>query len=144
MASSSPRRPLALNIPRLVLWVASAALVGGGYLLMHVYNAKEAAIYTSGQADYAALFTAQSGSTVGGYLVAAGALGALLGVLSLALTWRAPAPAWEAPVAADVVDDESFDDSVDDSFDDEGPQELDAETSEETPVAEDAAAPATR
>jgi hypothetical protein len=108
MSSNSPRLLSRINLPRLVLWVASVVIGLVGYYLIASSNAKQTAVYTSGKADYAKLFAAQSGATVGGLLIAVGVLGLLLALVTLAL---APRPV--AIVAVDETDD------LDDEFDDD-------------------------
>ncbi|RPE75138.1 MULTISPECIES: hypothetical protein [unclassified Frondihabitans] len=98
MSLSSSSRFARINIPRMVLWLVSLVVAAGGYLLMTQSNAKEAAVYASGTADYPKLFAAQSGSTVGGLLIAAGVIGALLALTSMSITWRA-AQAREIPAS---------------------------------------------
>lgn len=97
MSSSSSRRLSRINIPRIVLWLASVVVGVLGYLLMTTSNNTEATIYTAGTADYPALFAAQSGSTVGGMLIVIGVLGLLLALTSMAIT-RRPAAAPEVAV----------------------------------------------
>lgn len=119
MSSTPAPRLSRFNLPRLVLWLASLVVAVGGYVLMIHSNAREAAVYASGTADYPTLISSQSMSTLGGLLVAVGVLGALLALVSLALTRRAAPPvaatAWPAPGAVethplDAVDDDDADD----------------------------------
>lgn len=94
----------------MILWLASLVVVVGGYFLMTISNSHEAAVYSSGTADYPKLFAAQSGSTIGGLLIAVGALGALLALASMAVTWR-PAVAREVAASdSTVLDADDFDD----------------------------------
>jgi len=88
MSSSSTNHRSNINLPRMILWLASIVVAVAGYVLLTTSNSREAAIYVAGKADYPKLFAAQSGSTIGGLLVAVGVLGALLALLSLAVTWR--------------------------------------------------------
>ncbi|RNE66805.1 hypothetical protein [Cryobacterium tepidiphilum] len=111
--SRSNSGPLAkLNVPLLVLWLASVVVAVAGYLLMTSSNANQAALYTSQTGDYAKLFAAQSGSTVGGLLIAVGVLGVLLALAAQASTRvRNVAPA-AAPAVIDehdlTSDDQAF------------------------------------
>jgi hypothetical protein len=76
----------------MILWLASLVTAVVGFILVLTSNANEAAIYVAGKADYPKLFAAQSGSTIGGYLIAAGVLGALLALTSMAITRRPSLP----------------------------------------------------
>ncbi|AMM22119.1 hypothetical protein AX769_20670 [Frondihabitans sp. PAMC 28766] len=101
----------------MILWLASIVVAVVGYLLMITFNSKEAAIYVSGKADYPKLFAYTSGSTIGGLLIAVGVLGALLALVSMAITWRPAAPVVAADPASaglDVDRDADDDDSDDD------------------------------
>lgn len=101
----------------MVLWLASIVVAGGGLLLMTTSNAREAAIYTAGKADYPKLFAAQSGSTIGGLLVAVGVLGALLALMSLTLAWRPPVTPQPSPLETGENSDEDSDEDRDDQDD---------------------------
>lgn len=136
-AAPSPRLAR-FNLPLAILWLASAVAIAGGYLLMSKGNSDQAAVYTSGQADYAALFSAQSNATVGGLLIGAGVVGALLGgaVLALRKPVVVPAPAlaaFPAPAEEDLVDDDPFDDEAD--LDEAAAQKRAAEPVEATDAA---------
>lgn len=115
MSSSSSPLLSRINVPRIVLWLASIVVAVLGYVLMAASNANESAIYTAGKADYPKLFAAQSGSTIGGLLIAVGVLGALLALASMAITWRPPtspevaAPVPEAAGARSAEPDEELD-----------------------------------
>ncbi|ROQ38712.1 hypothetical protein EDF46_2353 [Frondihabitans sp. PhB188] len=101
MPSTPAPRLSRINLPRMILWLASLVVAVGGYLLMTISNTREAAIYTAGTADYPKLFATQSGSTIGGLLIAVGVLGALLALTSMALTWK-PRVATEAEAAPEA------------------------------------------
>jgi hypothetical protein len=119
MTSSSFSTSSRINLPRMILWLASIVVAVAGFLLMLASNTNEAAIYTAGKADYPKLFAAQSGSTVGGYLIAVGVLGALLALASMTLTRRdvvAPATAvvtTPTPEAVEPAHDEEGQDDHD-------------------------------
>ena len=104
MPSSPSRRLSTVNIPRMALWLASIVVAVCGWFLMTTSNSNEAAIYTAGKADYPKLFAAQSGSTIGGLLIAVGVLGALLALTSLAVTRRSTSTPEGAVVDAAVLD----------------------------------------
>ncbi|WP_022883664.1 hypothetical protein [Glaciibacter superstes] len=105
--SSNASSPLAkINIPLIVLWLASVIVAVLGYLWMTSSNSGQAALYTSGAADYDKLFVAQSGSTVGGLLIAVGVLGVLLALAAQAAS-RKQAVEPEVVVFDDV---DEFDD----------------------------------
>lgn len=128
--SSNVSSPLAkINIPLILLWLASVIVAVLGYLWMTSSNSDQAALYTSGAADYEKLFVAQSGSTVGGLLIAVGVLGVLLALAAQASSRKTVTP--------EVV-------VIDDEFDDDELIEAPVATSDDTtttdaaePVAED-------
>jgi phosphotransferase system glucose/maltose/N-acetylglucosamine-specific IIC component len=130
MSSSSSSRPSRINLPLLLLWIASIVVGVIGYFLMTSSNAKEAAVYTAGKADYPKLFADQSGSTIGGLLLAVGVLGLLLALASHAIARAAAARSAAAvPEAAD------FGEVGDVTDEDDDVEYL------ETPAAEDAPGP---
>lgn len=109
--SRTSASPLAkLNVPLILLWLASVIVAVAGYVLMTSSNANQAQLYTSQTGDYAKLFAAQSGSTIGGLLLAVGVLGVLLALAAqVTARTRTVAPAPVAPGESDLAfDDQSF------------------------------------
>jgi hypothetical protein len=102
--------PLArFNFPLLGLWIASAAAIVGGWVLVQSGNAAQADLYTSQSGDYAMLFDAQSTATTGGQLIGVGVLGLLLALVVHAVARsraNAVAAASAGLASAAVVDDE--------------------------------------
>lgn len=112
MPTTTPRR-FALNLPLLVLWIAAAGVAALGYWLVQRGNAAQAEFYTAGGTDPLELLSAQSTTTMGGLLLAAGVVGLLLALAThararsaaiLAANTVADAATSE-PVASDDVDD---------------------------------------
>lgn len=109
--SRTSASPLAkLNVPLILLWLASIIVAVAGYVLMTSSNANQAQLYTSQTGDYAKLFAAQSGSTIGGLLIGVGVLGVLLALAAQAIArTRTVALAPVAPGESDLAfDDQSF------------------------------------
>ncbi|GAA4664047.1 hypothetical protein [Frondihabitans cladoniiphilus] len=129
MSITTASRPSKINIPRMVLWLASLVVAVVGYFLMTTSNSKEAALYVSGKADYPKLFAAQSGSTIGGLLIAAGVIGALLALTSMAITRHMASPIAGDARAADFAPAD---------FDEADFDEADAEPAPVVPAAEPA------
>jgi phosphotransferase system glucose/maltose/N-acetylglucosamine-specific IIC component len=103
-----------VNVPLIVLWLASVVVAVVGYLLMTSSNSQQAALYTSGAADYPKLFAAQSGSTIGGLLIAVGVLGVLLALAAQVIASKRVA----APVRL-VVDEAELESDDDEPYVDE-------------------------
>lgn len=134
MSSNSSSALSKINIPLIVLWLASVVVAVLGYFWMTSSNSDQAALYTSGAADYDKLFVAQSGSTVGGLLIAVGVLGVLLALAAQAATrHRNVTP--EVVVIDDV--DEFDDEELDETPVDEAATSDTATTDAAEPVAED-------
>ncbi|RZS66631.1 hypothetical protein EV187_2370 [Agromyces ramosus] len=115
---TTPRR-LALNLPLLVLWIAAVGVAAVGYWLVQRGNAAQAEFYTAGGTDPLELLSAQSTTTMGGLLLAAGVVGLLLALAThararsaaiLAANTVADAATHE-PVASEDFDD--LDDRLD-------------------------------
>ncbi len=98
-----------LNLPLVALWLAGVIVTVLGWLVLSSSNTAQADFYTSASQDYAAYFTAQSGSTLGSVLIGAGVLGMILALASQVRVRGA--------VVATVVDDVVVDDNED--FEDE-------------------------
>jgi preprotein translocase subunit SecG len=116
MSRTSSSALAKVNVPLIVLWLASVVVAVVGYVLMTSSNSNQAALYTSGAADYAKLFAAQSGSTVGGLLIAVGVLGVLLALAAqVAASTRVAAPVRLVVDEAELEsDDEQYvDETVD-------------------------------
>lgn len=135
MPSNSSRLLSKINLPLALLWLVSVVIAVLGYVLMASSNSEQAAIYTSGEADYAKLFAAQSAGTVGGLLIAVGVLGLLLALTAQAVTRHRGATPEVAALDIAVLDTTEFDKA---EFDTEPLPEA---TEIETP-ATDAAEPA--
>lgn len=86
MSSFSSNRLSHINIPLTALWLASVISVALGYFLMSSSNSDQAALYSAQSANYGKLLKAQSGSTLGGLLIAVGVLGLLLALAALTVT----------------------------------------------------------
>ena len=129
MTSNTPTRALP-NLPLIGTWVAALALLGVGLWLLNTSNASQVELYTAQSQDYAAYLGAQTGTTVGGLLIAVGALAIVIAAATQAVAWSIARRASQADAAVPAEFDE------DDSFDDE-PVEAAV-----TPVEETAEAPA--
>ncbi|MFF2388645.1 hypothetical protein [Agromyces sp. NPDC058104] len=112
MTSNTPTRALP-NLPLIGTWVAALALLGVGLWLLNTSNASQVELYTAQSQDYAAYLGAQTGTTVGGLLIAVGALAIVIAAATQAVAWSIARRATQAEVAAPAGFDE------DDSFDDE-------------------------
>jgi len=111
MSRTSSRPRAKVNLPLIALWVASVAAAVIGYLLMTMSNTNQAALYTSQTGDYGKLFAAQSGSTVGGLLIAVGVLGVLLALASQVIA-RTKVATPEAVVADSSPTDIDYDEHL--------------------------------
>ncbi|MFE6964887.1 hypothetical protein ACFVAJ_07225 [Agromyces sp. NPDC057679] len=112
MTSNTPTRALP-NLPLIGTWVAALALLGVGLWLLNTSNASQVELYTAQSQDYAAYLGAQTGTTVGGLLIAVGALAIVIAAATQAVAWSIARRASQSDAAAPVEFDE------DDSFDDE-------------------------
>ena len=99
MPDATPRR-LALNIPLIVLWVASIAVGAIGYWQLRTGNAGQADFYNNGGSDYLTYLDLQTQSTVGGMLLIAGIVGVLVALAVHARNRHASVVAREALAAA--------------------------------------------
>ena len=102
MPDATPRR-LALNIPLIVLWVASIAVGAIGYWQLRAGNAGQADFYNTGGSDYLTYLDLQTQSTVGGMLLIAGIVGVLVALAVHARNRHASVVAREALAAAAPV-----------------------------------------
>ncbi|MGW9185524.1 hypothetical protein [Agromyces sp. NPDC055661] len=102
MPDATPRR-LALNIPLIVLWVASIAVGAIGYWQLRTGNAGQADFYNNGGSDYLTYLDLQTQSTVGGMLLIAGIVGVLVALAVHARNRHASVVAREALAAAAPV-----------------------------------------
>lgn len=110
MTSNTPTRTLP-NLPLIGTWVAALALLGVGLWLLNTSNASQVELYTAQSQDYAAYLGAQTGTTVGGLLVAVGALAIVIAAATQAVAWsiaRRAAQA-DAAVPAEFDEEDSFD-----------------------------------
>ncbi|TYL51189.1 hypothetical protein [Agromyces mariniharenae] len=118
MPDATPRR-LALNIPLIVLWVASIAVGAIGYWQLRAGNAGQADFYNTGGSDYLTYLDLQTQSTIGGMLLIAGIVGVLVALAVHARNRHASVVAREAlaaaaPVALVEVDEfDEYDDADD-------------------------------
>ncbi|MGW4930266.1 hypothetical protein ACWEOH_14035 [Agromyces sp. NPDC004153] len=116
MPDATPRR-LALNIPLIVLWVASIAVGAIGYWQLRAGNAGQADFYNTGGSDYLTFLDLQTQSTIGGMLIIAGIVGVLVALAVHARNRHASvvargALAAAAPVGFVEVDEfDEFDDA---------------------------------
>ncbi|HEU0182497.1 MAG TPA: hypothetical protein VFR16_09945 [Agromyces mariniharenae] len=102
MPDATPRR-LALNIPLIVLWVASIAVGAIGYWQLRAGNAGQADFYNTGGSDYLTYLDLQTQSTIGGMLLIAGIVGVLIALAVHARNRHASVVAREALAAAAPV-----------------------------------------
>ena len=102
MPDATPRR-IALNIPLIVLWVASIAVAAIGYWQLRAGNAGQADFYNNGGSDYLTYLDLQTQSTVGGMLLIAGIVGVLVALAVHARNRHASVVAREALAAAAPV-----------------------------------------
>ncbi|MBX0301622.1 hypothetical protein K2F54_16750 [Cryobacterium sp. 1639] len=91
------------NLALVLLWLVDVAVTVTGYLIFTSSNASQAEFYTNQSADYVTYFTAQSGSSLGATLMAAGALGFIITLAAHVLA-RAIAKTTAAGVPTDAVD----------------------------------------
>ena len=77
-------RRLTRMLPFLALWVAVAAVGGIGIWMVLSGNQGQADFYNLGGSDYLELLTLQSKTSIGGLLVAVGALGLIVALATLA------------------------------------------------------------
>ncbi|MFF2495656.1 hypothetical protein [Agromyces sp. NPDC058064] len=134
MTSNTPTRALP-NLPLIGTWVAALALLGVGLWLLNTSNASQVELYTAQSQDYAAYLGAQTGTTVGGLLIAVGALAIVVAAATQAVAWSIARRATQSDAAVPAGFDE------DDSFDDE-PVVAAVVPAEAAPVAEAPAAQA--
>lgn len=88
MSNAITRRPT-LNIPIIVLWVASVAVGLFGYFFVLGGNAAQADFYNTGGTDPLQALNLQTQSTIGGMLLTAGVVGVLLALATHARNWAA-------------------------------------------------------
>ncbi|MCU1442406.1 MAG: hypothetical protein JWQ59_556 [Cryobacterium sp.] len=100
MSRNSSAMPPKLNIPLIVLWLASLVVAAVGYFVLTSSNAAQAEFYNAQSVDYATYFAAQSGSGLGSTLIGVGVLGLLIALATQA--YRRPAA---EVVVADLEDD---------------------------------------
>ena len=115
MSQSSTVRP-ALNLALIGLWVVTAVVIAVGVWLLLSSNGRQVELYTAQSDDYASYLSAQSGTTLGGILIGAGAVGLLLSLATQAVVSNANrrhADHVGSYVAYDFDDTEVFDDSAD-------------------------------
>jgi hypothetical protein len=115
MSQSSTARP-ALNLALIGLWVVTAVVIAVGVWLLLSSNGRQVELYTAQSDDYAGYLSAQSGTTLGGILIGAGAVGLLLSLATQAVVSNANrrhADHVGSYVAYDFDDTEVFDDSAD-------------------------------
>ncbi|MFF2272579.1 hypothetical protein ACFVTX_09910 [Agromyces sp. NPDC058136] len=109
MTSNTPTRALP-NLPLIGTGVAALALLGVGLWLLNSSNATQVELYTAQSQDYAAYLGAQTGTTVGGLLIAVGALAIVVAAAAWAVAFaigRHTAPA-DAAVPAGFDGDDEF------------------------------------
>lgn len=113
MPNATPRR-LALNIPLIVLWVASIAVGAIGLWQLRAGNAGQADFYNTGGSDYLTFLDLQTQSTIGGMLLVAGIVGVLIALAVHARNRAAAIVAREAAATVTAVDEldelDEFDD----------------------------------
>ena len=115
MSQSSTARP-ALNLALIGLWVVTAVVIAVGVWLLLSSNGRQVELYTAQSDDYASYLSAQSGTTLGGILIGAGAVGLLLSLATQSVVSNANrrhADQVGSYVAYDFDDTEVFDDSAD-------------------------------
>lgn len=115
MTQSSPARP-ALNLALIGLWVVTVVVLAVGVWLLLSSNGRQVELYTAQSDDYAAYLAAQGGTTLGGLLIGAGAIGLLISLATQAVLSNANrrhADHVGSYVAYDFDDTEVFDDSAD-------------------------------
>jgi hypothetical protein len=84
MTQSSPARP-ALNLALIGLWVVTVVVLAVGVWLLLSSNGRQVELYTAQSDDYAAYLAAQGGTTLGGLLIGAGAIGLLISLATQAV-----------------------------------------------------------
>jgi hypothetical protein len=141
LLSNDTKRPLALNIPLIVLWVASVAVAGLGYWLLQSGNTAQADFYNAQGSDYLQFLNLQTQSTIGGMLLTAGVVGVFIALATHARNRAAAVVAANAAVNDNVnVRDLDEDDESDvaDAQRDEEPaaEEADSAASEASETAE--------
>lgn len=100
--NATPRR-LALNIPLIVLWVASIAVGAIGLWQLRAGNAGQADFYNTGGSDYLTFLDLQTQSTIGGMLLVAGVVGVLVALAVHARNRAAAIVAREAAASVTAV-----------------------------------------
>lgn len=117
MPNATPRR-LALNIPLIVLWVASIAVGAIGLWQLRAGNAGQADFYNTGGSDYLTFLDLQTQSTIGGMLLVAGIVGVLIALAVHARNRAAAIVAREAAATVTAVDEfDELDEFEDDDTD---------------------------
>lgn len=129
MPNATPRR-LALNIPLIVLWVASIAVGAIGLWQLRAGNAGQADFYNTGGSDYLTFLDLQTQSTIGGMMLIAGIVGVLIALAVHARNRAAAIVAREAAATVTAVDE--FDEL--DEFDDDDDTDVAAEPAREVPA----------
>jgi len=99
LPDATPGRPT-LNIPLIVLWVASVAVAAVGFWQLRVGNAGQADFYNTGGSDYLTYLDLQTQSTIGGLLLTAGIAGVLIALAVHARNWHAASLARQALAAS--------------------------------------------
>lgn len=106
MSPKTPGAPTKTNYSLAILWLASVVVGLVGYVLMTSSNSGQAELYTTQKADYAHLFTLQSGSSLGATLIGLGVLGLLIALATHAVSFAIARSA--AAAATPVVTEEDF------------------------------------
>jgi hypothetical protein len=131
MSQSTPARP-AINLALIGLWVVTALVLAAGIWLLLSSNGRQVELYTAQSDDYEAYLSAQGGTTLGGILIGAGALGLLLSLATQAVISSSAhryAALAALPAPYHFVDTDEYGDDF-------------ADESVEVPARADAAAPA--
>ncbi|GAA1761003.1 hypothetical protein [Agromyces humatus] len=110
MTSTTPR---SLNLPLLGAWLAAAVITIAGVVLLITSNAAQVAYYTEQIADPAPILAAQSGTTLGGLLIAVGVLGLVIALATQALIGAADRRHAESVLAVDEFFDLDEEDGLD-------------------------------
>lgn len=146
-------RRLTLNIPIIVLWVASVAVGVFGYFFLQAGNAAQADFYNTQGSDYLEYLNLQTQSTIGGMLLTAGIVGVFIALATHARNWAAAADSAANRAAYDELFEHDLDDDDDLEDGDDGFETMGLDTREKEsvtaapeapePVAEPAGEPAT-
>ncbi len=113
--SNDIKRPIALNIPLVVLWVVAVAVAGLGYWLLQSGNAAQADFYNAQGDDYLQFLNLQTQSTLGGMLLTAGVVGVFIALATHARN-RAAAIIAANAAALDLAGWEEIDEDEESDF----------------------------